>query len=60
MDGVTGVVDGSCTDCDGSALSNCAAAACETGYHTFVDGVGCSGMVDIYCGVVCTQMQTYF
>jgi hypothetical protein len=48
MDGVTGVVDGSCTDCDGSASSNCAAATCETGYHTFVGGVGCSGMNDVW------------
>ena len=43
MDAVTGVVGGSCTDCDGFETSDCAAATCDTGYHTFVDGVGCSG-----------------
>ena len=43
MDGIDGVRDGSCTDCDGPAATNCAAATCETGYHTFADGAGCSG-----------------
>ena len=43
MDSIVGVIDGSCTDCDGATAADCAAATCETGYHTFVDGVGCSG-----------------
>jgi len=42
MDGVDGVEDGSCTDCDGANPADCAAATCDMGYHTFVAGVGCS------------------
>ena len=44
MNEVDGVEDGSCTDCDGTASADCAAATCNTDYHTFADGVGCSGL----------------
>ena len=43
MNGIGGIQDGSCTDCDGTSSENCAVASCDTGYHTFVDGVGCAG-----------------
>ena len=42
MDTIVGVVDGSCTACDGAAASTCSAATCSPGYHTFADGVGCT------------------
>jgi hypothetical protein len=43
MDAIAGVTDGSCTDCDGPNPADCAAATCDTDYHSFVDGVGCAG-----------------
>jgi hypothetical protein len=43
MDDVVGVLDGSCTQCDGADKSNCAAATCADGYENFQDGVGCTG-----------------
>jgi hypothetical protein len=48
MNAVVGVEDGSCMDCDGPAAEDCAAATCASGYNTFMDGVGCSG-VYVYC-----------
>jgi hypothetical protein len=43
MNGVLGVVNGSCTSCDGFTAANCSVASCSSGYHSFVGGVGCSG-----------------
>ena len=43
MDAIVGVVDGSCTACDGNgAATTCSSATCSPGYHTFVDGQGCT------------------
>ena len=42
MNAVVGVLDGSCTACDGAAAGTCSAATCESNFHTFVDGVGCT------------------
>jgi len=42
MNDIAGVLDGSCTQCGGSNPGNCTSASCDTGYHSFVDGVGCS------------------
>jgi hypothetical protein len=44
MNEIVGVTDDSCTDCDGPNVADCAVALCDTDYHTFVDGVGCSGI----------------
>ena len=52
MNSVASVVDGSCTTCDGAASSTCSAATCASGYHTFVDGVGCSG-----CASACSATE---
>jgi hypothetical protein len=43
MDPNPSVLNGSCTDCDGSHQANCTSASCAAGYHTFADGVGCTG-----------------
>ena len=45
MNDIAGVLDGSCTQCGGSNPGNCTSASCDTGYHSFVDGVGCSGVI---------------
>ena len=37
MDAATGVVDGSCTACTGSASTTCSAATCAEGFHTFTN-----------------------
>merc|ERR1712166_865671 len=36
------VTDGTCTACTTAVASGCTAVTCAPGYHTFVDGVGCS------------------
>ena len=52
MDDVVGVVDGSCTACDGAAASTCSAASCESNLHYFVDGVGCTSCAAIMDDIV--------
>ena len=49
MDSVAGVVDGSCTDCDGPDATDCAVADCETNYHSFASGIGCFGELSVLC-----------
>ena len=43
MNDVTGVVGGSCTNCDGATAAHCAVATCKKGFHTFAAEVGCAG-----------------
>jgi hypothetical protein len=65
MDSVVGVLDGSCTKCNGTEVIDCYAATCEPANHTFEDGVGCTGgipclyLISLYhliclCGVCST------
>ena len=35
-------MDGSCVECTGSSINDCASATCATGYHTYNSG-SCSG-----------------
>ena len=52
MNAVVGVLDGSCTACDGAAAGTCSAATCESNFHTFVNGVGCSSCAEVMDDVV--------